>query len=111
MPNLKTLAAAAALSAAELLASAGCHHVGTGMGTQATVAGDGTAVDTSGMSKAQVMARGNALVRQGQTMKNDGEQMSPTDTRDGLSRNDLMQKGDEMIRQGTVLRDQAAMGT
>ncbi len=103
MFNRKIAIASFALWAA-CLGGGGCHDAKMTSDAPMSATSDS---DTAGLSKEELMARGDAMIRRGNQMKGDGAKLAPDEKQDNMSPDDLMMRGDEMIKGGMDLKDRA----
>ena len=62
-------------------------------------------MDTTGMTKMQVLHKGEKMMNTGEAMKMDAMHMSDTDMKNGMSKQQMMDHGDMMMKNGQVLKD------
>ncbi len=104
MLNLKTAVMCAALSASCLVAGVGCKGMMGGGDSASTPAN----MDTSNMSKDQLMTQGQTMVNQGQAMQTNASALPDgTTAPDGMSKDDMMAKAKVLIQKGMAMMDKA----
>ncbi len=96
MLNLKTLAVCAALSTGGLLA--------VGCSGNKMPGGDSSMMDTSGMSKDDIMSKAQSMISQGQSQQDQAASMP-----DGDQKTDMMSKAKALIQKGQALMEKAKM--